>query len=65
LNKPEKEITDFNLDLLNLGPSNEAQWRFLRHAVARLDSSRTDIQSFTALTQLDDQISFARFRAPV
>ena len=65
LDKPEEEITNFTLDLQNLGPSNERQWRFLRNAVNHLDSSRTDIQSFTALTELDDQIYFARFRAPV
>ena len=65
LNKPEEEIVEFNRELQNRGPSNEGQWRFLRNAVAHLDSTRNDIQSFTALTLLDDQIYFARFRAPV
>ena len=65
LDKPEEEIDAFNRELQNRGPSSEGQWIFLRNAVAHLDSSRTDIQSFTALTLLDDQIYFARFRAPV
>ena len=65
LSKPEEEILEFNRELQSRGPSNEAQWRFLRNAVAHLDSTRNDIQSFTALTSLDDQIYFARFRAPV
>ena len=65
LDKPEEDIVAFNRKLQNRGPSSEGQWRFLRNAVAHLDSTRTDIQSFTALTLLDDQIYFARFRAPV
>ena len=65
LNKPEEEIVEFNRELQNRGPSNEGQWQFLRNAIAHLDSTRNDIQSFTALTLLDDQIYFARFRAPV
>ena len=65
LDKPEEAIAAFNRELQNRGPSSDGQWRFLRNAVARLDSTRTDIKSFTALALLDDQICFARFRAPV
>ena len=63
--KGEVEKTAFNHEILALGPGNERQWNFLRGAIGRIDPSRTDIETFTALTVLDDKISFARFKAGV
>jgi hypothetical protein len=37
----------------------------LRGAISRIDSSRTDIETFSALTLLDDTVFFARFKAGV
>ena len=51
-------------------PTKCAQWKIyaqshLRKAVAKLDPSRTDIETFTALTVLDDTVYFARLKAGV
>ena len=51
--------------MVNFGPGNEQQWDFLREVVAKLDPSRTDIETFTALTVLDDTVYFARLKAAV
>ena len=37
----------------------------MRKAVSALDSSRKDIDSFAAMTTLDDRVSFARMKAGV
>ena len=63
--KSDKEKARFNEGLLALGPRNERHWSFLRGALARLDPSRTDIQTYAALTHLDDQLTFARLKAGV
>ena len=63
--KPQYVIEQFNRDVQNQGPSNQVQWQFLNSVVSNLDPSRTDIESFAALTLLDDQIYFARLRSPV
>ena len=64
-NKSEEDKAQFNQRLLTASPRNDRQQSFLRNAVARLDSSRTDIESFAALTLLDDKVSFARLKAGV
>lgn len=63
--KGEAEKERFNQRLLTAGPRNNRQQSFLRAAIARLDASRTDIESFAALTLLDDTVSFARLKAGV
>ena len=63
--KSEEEQAQFNEKILTLGPGNDRQWDFLRGAIARLDPSRTDIETFTALTALDDKVYFARLKAGV
>lgn len=63
--KSQEEIEAFNDGLQQLGPANEQQWGFLRGVVARLDPSRTDLDTFCALTALDDKITFARLKAGV
>ena len=63
--KSEEDKAQFNQRLLTAGPRNDRQQDFLRNAVSRLDASRTDIESFAALTLLDDKVSFARLKAGV
>ena len=63
--KGEEEKAQFNQRLLTASPRNDRQQSFLLNAVARLDASRTDIESFAALTLLDDKVSFARLKAGV
>ena len=63
--KSEEDKAEFNQRLLTAGPRNDRQQDFLRNAVSRLDASRTDIESFAALTLLDDKVSFARLKAGV
>ncbi len=64
-NKSAQDKAEFNQRLLTAGPRNDRQQDFLRNAVSRLDAARTDIESFAALTLLDDKISFARLKAGV
>ncbi len=65
LNKSVEDKAEFNQRLLTASPRNDRQQDFLRNAVSRLDASRTDIESFAALTLLDDKVSFARLKAGV
>ena len=63
--KSEEDKAEFNQRLLTASPRNDRQQNFLLNAVSRLDASRTDIESFAALTLLDDKVSFARLKAGV
>lgn len=63
--KSEQELAEFNDEILSYGPNNDRQWKFLRGAIGRIDPSRTDIETFAALTLLDDKIFFARLKAGV
>ncbi len=63
--KSEEEKARFNQRLLTFGPRNDRHWSFLRGSIARLDPSRTDIETFPALTLLDDTVTFARLKAGV
>ena len=63
--KSEEDKAQFNQRLLTASPRNDQQQSFLLNAVSRLDASRTDIESFAALTLLDDKVSFARLKAGV
>ena len=63
--KSAEDTAAFNERMVNFGPGNEQQWDFLREVVAKLDPSRTDIETFTALTVLDDTVYFARLKAGV
>ena len=63
--KSEEDKAEFNQRLLTASPRNDRQQSFLVNAVARLDASRTDIESFAALVLLDDKVSFARLKAGV
>lgn len=64
-NKNEEDKAEFNQRLLTASPRNDRQQSFLLNAVSQLDASRTDIESFAALTLLDDKVSFARLKAGV
>ena len=64
-NKNEEDKAEFNQRLLTAGPRNDQQQGYLLNAISRLDASRTDIESFAALTLLDDKVSFARLKAGV
>ncbi len=63
--KSGEERGRFNTELLTLGPRNEQQWAFFRNAVNLLDPTRRELESWAALTVLDDQVSFARLKAGV
>lgn len=65
LQKPKAEIDAFNERMRTYGPTTERGWKFLRGELAKLDPARTDIESFFALTVLDDKITFARLKAGV
>ncbi len=57
--------TEFNAKLLTWGPDDEQKWTFFRNAVNQLDPIRRDLESWAALTVLDDQVYFARLKAGV
>ena len=63
--KSDAEKAEFSDRILSYGPGNDQAWAFLRGAISRIDSSRTDIETFSALTLLDDKVFFARFKAGV
>ena len=65
LAKSQDEIDKFNREMGSFGPSDERQWKFLRGVIKKLDPSRTEIESFLALTVIDDQVSFARLKSSV
>ena len=65
LQRPEGEIDACNEGLQLFGPSNDQQRAFLQGIVARLDPSRTDVDTFFAMAVLDDEITFARQKAEV
>ena len=61
--KSEAEIDAFNQTLSGLAPTKESQKSFLKSVVDRLDASRSDIDTFMAMTVLDDRVTFARLRS--
>ncbi len=63
--KSEQDKAEFNDGILSYGPGNDRAWAFLRGAISRIDPSRTDIETFAALTVLDDKVFFARFKVGV
>ena len=63
--KSVKEKAQFNLSLWTYGPQNDRSREFLERAVANLDPSRKDTETFASLTALDDNVSFARMKAGV
>ena len=63
LEKSEEEIAVFNQTLSGLAPTKESQRSFLKSVVDRLDASRSDIDTFMAMTVLDDRVTFARLRS--
>ena len=63
--KSAEDTTALNERMINFGPDSERQWNFLHKAVAQLDPSRIDIETFAALTVLDDTVYFARIKAGV
>ncbi|MEE2659819.1 MAG: DUF5069 domain-containing protein [Candidatus Latescibacterota bacterium] len=60
-----KDPSALNRELLHLAPSNDRAKGFLRSLVNGADPSRHDIDTFTAMTYLDDIVTFARLWAPV
>jgi hypothetical protein len=65
LDRSEADKEEFCRATEQAGPESVALQAYLRRQVARLDPGRKDIQSWCALTQLDDQVTFARLRAGV
>ena len=65
LDKPQEEIETFTTEMQLFGPTTDRQWAFLRGVIARLDPSRTDVQTFAGIVALDDKITFARLKTEV
>ncbi|MEE2628025.1 MAG: DUF5069 domain-containing protein, partial [Candidatus Latescibacterota bacterium] len=63
--KDPGEIEAFNMSIWTVSPRSEDGVAFIRKAVSALDPSRKDIDSFAAMTALDDRVSFARMKAGV
>ena len=61
--KTAEEISSFCDALCSLAPTNDKQRQFLDGILLRLDSQRGDIDTFMALTALDDKVTFARLHA--
>lgn len=55
--KSQDEIDAFNETLVNYGPNEASQERF-NARIQEIDPSRTDIATWVALQDLDDQLSF-------
>ena len=55
--KSQDEIDAFNETLVNYGPNEASQERF-NARIQEIDPSRTDITTWVALQDLDDQLSF-------
>ena len=55
--KSQDEIDNFNETLVNYGPNEASQERF-NARIQEIDPSRTDINTWVALQDLDDQLSF-------
>ena len=55
--KSQGEIDAFNETLVNYGPNEASQERF-NARIQEIDPSRTDINTWVALQDLDDQLSF-------
>lgn len=55
--KSQDEIDTFNETLVNYGPNEASQERF-NARIQEIDPSRTDINTWVALQDLDDQLSF-------
>ena len=63
--KDPAEIEAFNRNIWTVSPRSDNQRAFMHKAVSALDPSRKDIDSFAAMTTLDDRVSFARMKAGV
>ena len=63
--KGDADRAEFNTKLFTWGPDDEQKWTFFRNAVNQLDPIRRDLESWAALTVLDDQVYFARLKAGV
>ena len=63
LDKLATDVEAHNQRLSEFCPTNERMEGFMRRAIHSLDRSRTDINTFAALSLLDDKVSFARLKA--
>ena len=61
----EEEVAALNATLQGLAPSSDRMKSYLTRTVRGLDPGRWDVNSFLALVELDDEITFARLRARV
>ena len=61
--KTAQEIASFNDSLVSFAPTSDRQKQFLQGVVAGLDPQRPDIDTYMAMTALDDKVTFARLRA--
>ena len=60
VDKSESEIAEFNQKITSRGPRNTKQRIWFKDRIDGLDPQRPDIATLIAMTQLDDQITFAR-----
>lgn len=65
VDRGEEAVAAFNKALRELTPTTDGSRAFLEGAVRSVDPSRGDVDTFMALTQLDDEIFFARLHAMV
>lgn len=56
--KTPEEIVAFNRQAVKAGPASDEQRAYLRDAAQKLDPSRTDIDVWFKLMDLDDELSF-------
>ena len=61
----DSDLAALNGTLLELAPGRDGAHAFLTRIVKAADPARSDIGSFMALTQLDDEIFLARLRTRV
>ena len=59
------DLAALNQPLVELSPASDGAHAFLTRIVKAADPARSDIGTFMALTQLDDEIFLARLRARV
>ncbi|MCG9129372.1 DUF5069 domain-containing protein [Candidatus Poribacteria bacterium] len=57
--KTEQEIQEFNKKMIGMGPENERYKAMMAKMLRKLGTDRTDINTWFAMMDLDDEITFA------
>lgn len=63
LNRPQREIEEFNQKRCNFSPTHEEQHALLNRMVSKYEPYRVGLESLFALIALDDAITFASMKA--